>query len=63
MKKKGSRTHRTVTLMPPKSMRRPVASMHAPDLFENGKLRKHNVSIMDFMPGVKRPRKAAGVAR
>jgi len=28
--------------------------MHAPDLFENGKLRKHNVSIMDFMPGGKR---------
>ncbi len=60
MKKQGSNTRRLVTLTLPKSMRRPVASMHAPDLFENGKLRKHNVSIMDFMPGGKRAGKSRG---
>jgi hypothetical protein len=58
MKKQDSKTRRHVTLTPPRSMRSPVASMHAPDLLENGKLRAHNVSIMDFMPGGKRAGKS-----
>jgi len=58
MKKQQPKTRRLVTLTSPKPMRRTGTSMHAPDLFENGKLRKRNVSIMDFMPGGKRAGKS-----
>ena len=63
MKKQRSKTRRIVTLILPKSMRRPVASTLAPDLFEVGEdgktRRKRGVYIMDFMPGGKYFRKSA----
>jgi hypothetical protein len=62
MKKRPSRIHHHVDPMPPKSLRRPVASMHAPDLFVNGKLWKGR-SIMDFMSPAKRARKSTASAR
>ena len=63
MKKQRSKPHRHVTLMVPKSTRRPVASMLAPDLYVDGKLWKGGRSIMDFMPPAKRPRKSTASAR
>jgi len=63
MKKHPSKTRRIVTLMLPQSMRRPVASTLAPDLFEvgaHGKRLKRGCSIMDFMPGGKRAGKSRG---
>jgi hypothetical protein len=62
MKKQRSKTHCHVDLALPKSSRRPIASMHAPDLFVNGKLWKGR-SIMDFMPSAKRPRKSTASER
>ena len=56
MKKQPAKTRRIVTLILPQSMRRPVASTLAPDLFEvgaHGKRLKRGRSIMDFMPGGK----------
>ena len=66
MKKQLSKTHCHMLSTLPKSLRRPVASMHAPDLFEvgeDGKTRlKLGRSIMDFMPAAKRSRKSTGAA-
>jgi hypothetical protein len=66
VKTQTSKTRRIVTLTLPKSMRRPVASTLAPDLFEvgeHGMRRKRGRSIMDFMPAAKRARKPTGAAR
>jgi hypothetical protein len=67
MKKQRSKTHRLVTPILPKALRRPVASMHAPDLWEVGedgkKRRKRGVYIMDFMPGGKYARKSAAAPK
>jgi hypothetical protein len=66
MKKQRAKTRRIVTLILPRSMRRPVASTLAPDLFEvgaHGKRLKRGRSIMDFMPAAKRTRKSTGSSR
>ena len=54
MKNDRSKSHRLVTSPVPKTARRPVASTLAPDLYENGKLRKNGRSILEFMPSAKR---------
>ena len=58
MKNQRSKLHRLVTWAPPKTLQRPVASTLAPDLYENGKRRKHGRSIVDFMPSTKRAAKS-----
>jgi len=58
MKNQRSKFHRLVTWAPPKPLQRPVASTLAPDLHENGKLRKHGRSIVEFMPSTKRATKS-----
>jgi hypothetical protein len=62
MKKQRSKIHRIVDPILPKSMRRPVASTLAPDLWEVGEdgktRRKRGVYIMDFMPGGKYAKKS-----
>jgi hypothetical protein len=49
--------------MVPKSTRRPVASMHAPDLYVDGMMWNGGRSIIDFMPPAKRVRKTTTSAR
>jgi hypothetical protein len=56
MKSRKSKSRRRVTLMPPTAIRNPLLAFLTPDLYENGKLRKHNVSILDFMLNGKRIR-------
>jgi hypothetical protein len=63
MKTRKSKSRKRVTLMPPHAIRHPLLAFLAPDLYENGKLRKHNVSILDVMPNGKLARKSAASAK
>jgi hypothetical protein len=63
MKTRKSKSQKRVTLMPPHATRHPLLAFLAPDVYENGKLRKHARSIMDVMPTTKRTGKSTAAAK